>query len=77
MTISLKQGLLLKSHDGEYVYNIFSYNPNEPSMIVDILNSQLETLTSRKWQVKEFQEQIDAGTIVSYKDGELIGPPNE
>ena len=71
--INIHEGLILKSIDGEYVYNIFSYNPNEEVMIVDILNRQLETLTTRKWKKEEFQKQIDSGTIVEFKDNETIG----
>ena len=73
MSITLKQGLILKSTDGEYVYNIFSYNPNEEIMVVDILNRQLETLATRKWKREDFQNQVDSGTIVAFKDDELIG----
>lgn len=73
MSITLKQGLILKSSDGEYVYNIYSYNPNEEIMVVDILNRQLETLATRNWKKEDFQKQVDAGTIVEFKDDELIG----
>lgn len=73
MSITLKQGLILKSSDGEYVYNIYSYNPDEEMMVVDILNRQLETLATRNWKKEDFQKQVDAGTIVEFKDDELIG----
>lgn len=73
MSITLKQGLILKSSDGEYVYNIYSFNPNEETMVVDILNRQLETLATRNWKKEDFQKQVDAGTIVEFKDDELIG----
>lgn len=73
MSITLKQGLILKSSDGEYVYNIYSFNPNEETMVVDILNRQLETLATRNWKKEDFQKQVDSGTIVEYKDDELIG----
>jgi len=71
--INLKQDLILKSIDGEYVYNIFSYNPNEEIMIVDILNRNLESLTTRKWKTDDFQKQIDSGTIIEFKEGKTIG----
>lgn len=73
MSITLKQGLILKSSDGEYVYNIYSYNPDEEIMVVDILNRQFETLATRNWKKEDFQKQVDAGTIVEFKDDELIG----
>lgn len=73
MSITLKQGLMLKSPDGEYVYNIYSYNPNEKTMIVDILNRHLETVATRNWEVEDFQKQIDWGTIIEFKEDEIIG----
>ncbi len=73
MPITLKQGLILKSLDGEYVYNIYYYNPNEELMIVDILNRNLETLATRNWKVVDFQKQIDSGTIIEFKEDEIIG----
>ena len=73
MSITLKQGLILKSSDCEYVYNIYSYNPDEETMIVDVLNRNLETLATRRWDIAGFQEQIDSGTIVEFKAGEIIG----
>lgn len=73
MSITLKQGLILKSLDGEYVYNIFSYSPNEELMIVDILNRNLETLATRYWKVVDFQEQIDMGTIIEFEKDEYFG----
>lgn len=73
MPITLKQGLMLKSSDGEYVYNIYSYNPNEELMIVDVLNRHLETLATRNWKVEDFQKQIDSGTIIEFKEDEIIG----
>lgn len=73
MSITLKQGLILKSSDGEFVYNIYSFSKNEEIMIVDILNRNLETLATRKWSKEDFQKQIDAGTIIAFKDDEIIG----
>lgn len=73
MTIEIKEGSILKSSDGEYVYNIYSYSPNNPTMVVDILNRNLETIATKTWTVKDFQGQIDAGTIISFKEGEVIG----
>lgn len=73
MPITLKQGLILKSSDGEYVYNIFNFNDNEDMMTVDILNRHLETLATRQWTKESFQQQIAAGTIVEFKEGEIIG----
>jgi hypothetical protein len=103
MTISLKQGMILKSSDGEYVYNIFSFNATKEKvedidtdilyrsyvynfysygnsnilekevMTVDILNRNLEFIASRKWLKEDFQKQIDNGTIIEFKKGEVIG----
>lgn len=73
MSITLKQGLILKSSDGEFVYNIYSFSKNEEIMVVDILNRNLETLATRKWLKEDFQKQIDAGTIIAFKDDEIIG----
>ena len=73
MTVQIKQGLILKSSDDEYIYNIFSYVSNEEKMTVDILNRNLETLATRQWRVEEFQKQIDNGTIIAFKDDEWIG----
>ena len=42
-------------------------------MIVDILNRNLESLTTRKWKTDDFQKQIDSGTIIEFKEGETIG----
>lgn len=78
MTIELKQGLILKSNDGEYVYNIYSYSPGDDTMILDILDSKLNTVASKnEYSVQSFNQQIEAGTIVSFRDDELIGRPNE
>lgn len=76
MSIILKQGLLLKSADGEYIYNIYSYNPDETHLSVDILNRQLETIATRVWGIEDFQRQIDAGTIVNFEKDETIGQEN-
>ncbi len=73
MTIQIKQGLILKSSDEEYVYNIFAYTENSESMIVDILNKNLETIATRKWLVKDFKEQLELGTIIEFKEGDTIG----
>jgi hypothetical protein len=73
MSISLKQGLILKSSDGEYVYNIFNFHDDEDIMTVDVLNRNLESLASRQWSKENFEKQIDNGTIVEFKEGELIG----
>lgn len=73
MSITLHQGLILKSSDGEYVYNIFRYEDGDDTMTVDILNRHLETLATRRWDKAEFQKQIDSGTIVEFKEGEIIG----
>ncbi len=73
MTITLKEGLILKSSDGEYVYNIFSIDEIAGTMTVDVLNRHLETLASRQWLKENFQKQIDNGTIVEFKEGEIIG----
>ena len=78
MTVKIKQGLIVKSSDGEFVYNIFSYHPDSEKMTVDVLNRNLETIATRRWVVEDFQKQIDNGTIVGYKDDEWIGnPPDE
>ena len=78
MTVTIKQGLIMKSSDGEFVYNIFSYHHDNEKMIVDVLNNKLESLATRSWLVSDFQKQIDNGTIVPYKDDECIGnPPDE
>lgn len=71
--INLHQGLILKSSDGEYVYNIFRYEDGDDTMTVDILNRNLETLATRRWDKAGFQKQIDSGTIVEFKEGEIIG----
>lgn len=73
MSINLKQGLLLKSSDGEYVYNIYSYTPGVDAMIVDILTPQLETITSRQWSALDFKKQIEAGQVVEFAEDEMIG----
>jgi|PlaIllAssembly_1097288.scaffolds.fasta_scaffold00009_27 hypothetical protein len=73
MAITLKQGLILKSSDGEYVYNIFNFHDDEDMMTVDVLNRNLESLASRQWSKENFQKQIDNGTIVEFKEGEIIG----
>ena len=73
MSITLKQGLILKSSDGEYVYNIYSCNPDEETVIVDVLNRNLETLATRQWDKADFQKQIDAGTIIEFNEGDIIG----
>lgn len=73
MAITLKQGLILKSSDGEYVYNIFNFHEDADTMIVDVLNRNLETLASRQWSKENFQKQIDNGTIIEFKEGEIIG----
>ena len=78
MTVKIKQGLIVKSSDGEFVYNIFSYHPDSEKMTVDVLNRNLETIATRRWLVEDFQKQIDNGTIVSYRDDEWFGnPPDE
>ena len=78
MTLTIKEGLIVKSSDGEYVYNIFSYYPDDERMTVDVLNNNLETIATRRWLVSDFQKQIDNGTIVSYKDDECTeNPPDE
>lgn len=71
--IKLKQGLILKSSDGEYVYNIFTYSPDEKTMTVDILSRNLETIATRQWDVLDFQKQIDSGTIIEFEEGDVIG----
>lgn len=73
MSIMLKQGLILKSSDGEYVYNIFRYEDGDDTMTVDILNRHLETLATRQWDKADFQKQIDAGTIIEFNEGDVIG----
>jgi hypothetical protein len=78
MSIELKQGLILKSNDGEYVYNIYSYSPDEDTMILDILDQDLNTVTTKnQYSVALFKQQIEAGTIVAYRDDEFIGRANE
>lgn len=73
MSITLNQGLILKSSDGEYVYNIFTHSPDEKTMTVDILNRNLETIATRQWDVLDFQKQIDSGTIIEFEEGDVIG----
>lgn len=73
MSIMLKQGLILKSSDGEYVYNIFRYEDGDDTMTVDILNRNLETINTRQWDKADFQKQIDAGTIIEFNEGDVIG----
>ena len=77
MTLTIKEGLIVKSSDGEYVYNIFSYHPDDERMTVDVLNNNLETIATRRWLVSDFQKQIDNGTIVSYKDDECNENPSD
>lgn len=73
MIIKIKERMILKSSDGEYVYNIYSYSSHNRTMIVDVLNRNLETITSRTWEVEDFEKQIEAGTIVPFQEGEVIG----
>jgi hypothetical protein len=76
--LELKQGLILKSNDGEYVYNIYSYSPDSETMILDILNRNLETIaTKNRYSVELFKHQINVGTIVPFKDDEMIGTIDE
>lgn len=78
MTIELKQGLILKSNDGEYVYNIYLFNPESETMVLDILDKNLNTVaTKNQYSVALFRQQIESGTIVAFKDDEIIGAPNE
>lgn len=78
MTIELKQGLLLKSNDDEFVYNIYSYSPECETMVLDILNKQLSTIvTKNDYSVQSFKEQIEAGTIVNFKETDVIGKEYE
>lgn len=73
MTVKIKQGMLLKSFDEEYVYNIYSYSPLHPIMVVDVLNKNLETIATKTWDVKDFLEQISVGTIIPFQEKEIIG----
>lgn len=74
MTTEIKQGQLYRSNDGEYVYNIFAYDPDHDTMIVDILNSNLETIATKpEYPVALFKEQLERLTIVSFRNDELIG----
>lgn len=78
MSIELKQGLILKSSDGEYVYNIFSYSPGCETMTLDILDKHLSTVaTKNNYPVESFMAQIDSGTIIPFMDYETIGIPYE
>lgn len=78
MSIEVKQGHLYRSADGEYIYNVFSYVPGYDTMILDILNSNLETIASRpQYLVSEFQKQLDSGTIVEFQEGEWIGKSHD
>jgi hypothetical protein len=74
MSIELKQGLILKSSDGEYVYNIYSYQEGHPTMQLDILDKHLATVASKpNYSVEQFKTQIEAGTIVEFQPDEMIG----
>lgn len=73
MTIEIKQGLLLKSSDNEYIYNISSLDEKNEKMEVTILNRKLETIASRWWSISEFKNQLNAGTIVAIEEGEILG----
>lgn len=78
MLIELKQGLMLKSSDGEYIYNIYSYSPDSETMVLDILDRNLNTLvTKNQYSVAQFLLQIKSGTIVEFEDNEVIGQSNE
>ena len=77
MSIEIKEGLILKSADGEFVYNIYSLSKEQDLVIVDILNSRLETITTRRWTINVLQDQIDRGTIIEFKPDEMIGMVDE
>ena len=66
--IILKEGMLLKSSDNEYVYNIIEYSDFNTIATVSILNMNLETISTRKWKVIDLLNQIEAGTIIQFKD---------
>jgi hypothetical protein len=73
----IRQGNILRSSDGEYVYNIYEYSPNLPTMVVMILNDQLETVATKyDYSVDLFQSQIDSGTIVAFGADEIVGDPS-
>ena len=74
MTCEIKQGQLYRSNDGEYVYNIFAYDPDHDTMIVDILNSNLETIATKpEYPVSLFQDQLKRETIINFREDEPIG----
>ena len=47
--------------------------PLHPTMIVDVLNKNLETIVTKTWVVKDFLEQINIGTIIPFQEKEIIG----
>lgn len=72
----IRNGALLRSNDGEYVYNIYEYEPGYITMTVMILNGQLETIATKyDYPVAVFQSQIDSGTIVDFGKDEIVGDP--
>jgi hypothetical protein len=78
MVITLKEGLLLKSIDGEYVYNIFAFQPDCDTMTLDIMDANLSSVTTKhNYPVKLFMDQIKAGTVVPFKENENLGMKNE
>lgn len=69
MSIEIKQGQLFRSSDKEFVYNIFMYSPESPTMVVDILNNEFGSITTKnEYSVEEFRKQIEYGTIVEFCD---------
>lgn len=78
MSIEIKQGRLYRSNDGEYVYNVFSYQKGDPTMVLDIHNKNLESIiTKPRYSVEQFQNQLNIGTIVEFQDNEIIGKLDE
>lgn len=78
MAFTLKEGLLLKSCDGEYVYNIFAFHPDCDTMTLDIMDANLSSVTTKyNYPVKLFMDQIKVGTIVPFKEDEGLGINNE
>lgn len=63
---SLEDGKMFKSFDDEYSYRIYEYSPNNLTMMVDILDKDLNSIASRKWNVNEFTKQLKNETILEY-----------
>jgi hypothetical protein len=65
----LKQGQLWKSSDNLYVYNIFSFYEDYPEMTLDILDIDLNWISTKyNYKVASFIDQIQQGNIINYID---------